>query len=208
MAALDFDAKVVADGVEIAAREIGQEFAREPHGADARALQQQPSGALDFSRDERPIEARVVGDEDAALQRCEQRLGDGFERRRVAHHPGVDPRESGDERRDRDAGVHERVEHDGSVEQGHGDLHNAVAAERADAGRFDVDDGPAAALEHRARSRGRRGDGPAAVARAAEPLVRREQRGGNAVGGVPVCLCDAQHVAHDREAAGGPALEE
>jgi hypothetical protein len=46
------------------------------------------------------------------------------------------------------------VEHDGSVEQGHGDLHNAIAAERADTGRFDVHDGPAAALSFRARFRG------------------------------------------------------
>src|ERR1051326_333399 len=42
MAAFDVDPEVIADGVEIAPLQVGQQLAREPHRADAGTLKQQP----------------------------------------------------------------------------------------------------------------------------------------------------------------------
>jgi len=61
-------------------------------------------------------------------------------------------------------------------------------------------------VERGAFRRRLRGQRPAAVRRASEPGIRREQRLGDAVGGMAVCLRDAQHVADDGQARGRPAL--
>jgi hypothetical protein len=205
--AFDLNSKVVADRVEISAWQVWKQFAREAYSADAWALEQKPCGTLDFSRDECPIKAGVVGDEYAPLERAEEITHNRFERWRAAHCPGIDAGEPRNELRNRNPGVHEGVKQDCPVERHHRDFHDAVAAEGADAGRFHIHDGPAALLEHRARLRRRRGEGPAAIGRAAEAFVRREQRGGDAVGRMAIRLRDAEDVADDRETAGGAVLQ-
>src|SRR5262249_17547889 len=101
VAALDFDAEVVAHRIEVAAWQVRQELARESHGTHARTLEQQPRGALDFSRDECPVEAGVVGHEHGAFESPDEVVHNGFERRRVPHQARIDSGESGDELRNR-----------------------------------------------------------------------------------------------------------
>ena len=206
MSPFDLDAEVITHRVEISAWEIWQELARQSHRADPRALQQQPRRALDLGRHERPIEPRVVRDEDAALERGEQPIDDYLERRRIADHFRIDPRQPRHELRNRNPGIDERMECDRAVEHHDRDFHDAVAAKRAHAGGFDVDHCPAARFKDRT-ARARRSDQrPAAVGGASEARVGRQQRCGDAIGRVPVRLGDAQDVAHDRETRGGPGL--
>src|SRR6267143_6138367 len=63
---LDLDAEMIAHRIEVTSRQVRQQPSRETDRADPRALEQQSARALDLSRHECPIEARVVCDEDAA----------------------------------------------------------------------------------------------------------------------------------------------
>src|SRR5260370_38899186 len=92
----------------------------------------------------------------------------------------------------------------GPIEHHDRDLDDAIAAERADAGGLDVDDGKSTCVERWALSRRLRGQRPAAVGGASEPRIRGEQRQGDAVGGVAAFLPDAPHVA-DRSQPRPPA---
>ena len=118
MPALDLNPKVVTHGIEIPAREVREKFARKPHGTDARTLQQQTTRTLDLRRHEGPVEPRIVRDKDASLERDQQAIDDFIERRRVADHPGIDASETGDELRDGDARIDERMKRDGPIEPG------------------------------------------------------------------------------------------
>src|SRR5207244_6259667 len=104
----------------------------------------------------------------------EQAIDDRVERGRVAHHFRVDPGQPGDELRNRDARIDERVEGDGAVEHDDGDFHDAVTAKGADAGGFDVDNRPPAGFEDRTGTAGRRGHRPPAVGGTSEAWIGRE----------------------------------
>jgi len=107
--------------------------------------------------------------------------------------------------RDRDAGIDQRVERHRASSVNDGDLHDAVTAKGADAGRLDGPRPPSGRLRGEDSLAGGRRHRPAASAVAqARSGASSAARSGR---GVPVGLGDAEDVADDGETRRRPALQ-
>jgi hypothetical protein len=88
---------------------------REPGGADGRRRERIVVEAFEGDVQEREVEPRVVGHEDAAARELGERRQHPLDRRRAGHHQVVDPGQVRDLAGDRHAGVHEGLEHAGPL---------------------------------------------------------------------------------------------
>ena len=127
--------------VEVVARMLGIEPPRELHGAQ-RLRQVRQSGALELAPQEAVIEARVVRDEEAAVEPLVECAGERGETRRGGDHFVADAGERLDAGLDADSGVDQRRPLGGELEAVHlqyRDLGDAIVG-RMRAGGLEVDD--------------------------------------------------------------------
>ena len=129
MARVAGDAVPEHDRVQVVAALIGCQRAREPHGAEDRRAKA-PPGAAEFIAQEAVVEARVVRDEEPALDAGFDGVRDRLEGRRIGDHRVGDARELLDGVRDANARIHERrilLDDDAVLDEDDADLHDAVA---------------------------------------------------------------------------------
>ena len=102
------ETEAVHQGVEVVARMLRIERARQLHGAQHRRgeLHAEPA---EFCAQEAVIEACVVSDEQPALEPAPHFLRHVGKGRRVRHHRVIDAGERRDQRRNPDAGMHQRA---------------------------------------------------------------------------------------------------
>ncbi len=115
--------------VEPVADRLGIEPAREAHGAQ-HIRGKGDAGAAELVLEESIVEARVVGDEDAALEALEHLAAQLGEGRLAAHHRVGDPRECLDLLGDAAFGVHQRrplVDEFAVVDAHDADFRDAIA---------------------------------------------------------------------------------
>ena len=139
---------------------VAHEPARQPDRVDPAVRQAAGSRCGERGVEEPAVEADVVPDDHRVAEELEQRRQQLFDRGRGRDHRLGDAGEHGDERRDRDARVHERVEPAEQLTAAQlqrADLGDAVERRRA-AGGLEVDDD-----ERDLRERGRRVSGGGAV---------------------------------------------
>ena len=132
---------VLDEAVEVVARMLGIEPTRELHGAQ-RLRQVLQAGALELAPQEAVIEARVVRDEQAAVEPLVELGGERGETRRGGDHLVADAGERLDAGLDAGFGVDQRRPLGGELEAVHlqyRDLGDAIAG-RVRAGGLEVDD--------------------------------------------------------------------
>jgi hypothetical protein len=120
----------------------GQQLACQPSGADHPVGRPRVSVPLQVGLQEPPVEGGVVADEHGVAEEFEQAGQDRLDRLRARHHAVGDPGERGDQRRDRDLGVDQRVERAddlAAADLDGADLGDAVVRGRA-AGGLEVQD--------------------------------------------------------------------
>ena len=135
--------------VEAVAVMFGEQRARQLDRAQHRRRELAPD-AGEGVLDEAEVEARAVGDEDTALEQRGDRVGHGFEGRRVGHHGVGDAGDLLDQRRNRLAGCDQALparHHLAILDAQDGDLGDAVA-HRMRTGALDIDDGKPARQAH------------------------------------------------------------
>ena len=117
------------DRIEVVAALTGCQRAREPHGAEDRRAET-PPGAAEFIAQEAVVEARVVRDEEPALDARLDRIRDRLEGRRVGNHRLGDAGELLDGVRDAYARIDQRrilLDDCAVLDEDDADLHDAVA---------------------------------------------------------------------------------
>ena len=123
------DSMAVHHGIEAVAALVGRQRAREAHRAQHRRAKA-PLEASELAAQETVVEARVVRDEQPALDPRGDVVGDGREWRRVRDHGLGDAGELLDGVRDPRARIHERrvfLDHDAVLEQDDARLDDPVA---------------------------------------------------------------------------------
>ncbi len=165
--------------VEAVAAMIGKQPARQLDGAQHLRPDVEP-GAAQGGPQVAVVEARVVGDEEAAIEAVEDRVGDLGKGWRMGHHVVVDAGEALDVVGDARLGAHQRrpLAHAVLVDLDDADLGDGFALGRA-AGGLDVHEGEAAWRQAEGSVQGGRlagAVGPASTVRAGSGFRRALQR--------------------------------
>jgi hypothetical protein len=101
------DTEEVLQRVERAVADLWHHPPGQPHGTEDAAAQRQAVSTLQLLAEEPPVERCVVRHEHRAGQEAAQRIGDLLEVRGRGNHFTGDPRERGDERRNRTPRIEE-----------------------------------------------------------------------------------------------------
>jgi hypothetical protein len=143
--------------VQVVPRMLRKQLARQLHGTQHRGAKIM-AGALEFVLQEAVVEARVVGDEQAAFEALQDLFGDIREGRRIGHHRIRDAGQVLDEGGNRRARIDQAgpFAHAVRIDLDNADLGDAVRRRRG-AGGFEVDKGQGAERTWRGMERfGRR----------------------------------------------------
>jgi hypothetical protein len=175
--------EVDLETVETAGADSPDQPPRQPHRAQPRPVQREVARSPQLRGDESPVEARVVGDEDPPRERRQHLIRDCREARGVAHHVVRDAGDRADQRRNRSAGIHQRIEHHlapPALNHDDGDLRNPIVPAGPHSGGLDVHHGERALVEQRGALR-LRDQAPASVGELSHPRIGPEECDGDPI---------------------------